>query len=91
MRPLYAVVRLSEVSAARRVVIYYGDGKFNLCILCCLFNGWCPLFGQSAFGGFTVHPINAQSGHSLGTNVCTLVQHSRTIMNKHIFDVVASG
>ena len=27
MRPLYGVVRLLEVSAARRVLIYYGNGN----------------------------------------------------------------
>ena len=56
MRPLYGVVRLLEVSAAGRVLMY-GNGKFNSCISCCPFSGQWTLFGLSAFGGFTVNDL----------------------------------
>ena len=41
MPALDGVVRLLKVLAAQRVLMDYGNGKFNLCISCCPFNGWC--------------------------------------------------
>ena len=57
MRPWHGVAGLLAVSAARRVIIhvvYCGIGKFDQSISCCPFNGQCPLFELSAYGGFTV-------------------------------------
>ena len=88
MRPLYGVVCLSEVSAARRVLIYYGNGKFNSCVSCCPFNGRCPLFGLSAFGSFTVYGWTFTVRHyTIGRYMMSI----RMILIGHIVSFLSRG
>ena len=55
-RPV-SVIRSREVSASRRLLMYYLYGKINQGHGICPLFGGCPFFGESAIRGFTVDPL----------------------------------